>query len=124
MTKVEKLVARARELLLADAVIITACDISGGVLERAQLYFWSGGQAVMDVVSKDDLVQNWPDSGVYSLVVSSGGAENSFKQVSMLEGEEDMYFRLDGSADAADDLGPLPPVAFLEAVEGISTLHT
>ncbi len=35
-----------------------------------------------------------------------------------------MYFRLDGSADAADDLGPLPPVAFLEAVEGISTLHT
>jgi len=123
MADVKQLVAKARELMLAEAVVITAADIDkAGVIERVQLYFWSEGQAVMDIVSKDDLVQNWPDTGVYSLVVSPGGAEKSFKKVAMFEGEEDMYFRIDGTKTEADDLGPLPRVAFMECVEGISLL--
>ena len=122
MTDVKSIVGAARKLLVAEAVVITACDIKDGVIERVQLYFWSENQAVMDVVTKDDLVQNWPDQGVYSLIVSPGGAEKSFKKVAMFEGEEDMYFRIDGTRTEADDLGDLPPVAFMESVEGISQL--
>ena len=123
MADVKSIVAQARKLLAAEAVIITACDLKDGVLERIQLYFWSEGQAVMDVVSKDDLVQNWPDQGVYSLIVGSGGAERCFKKVAMFEGEEDMYFRIDGTKTEADELGVLPPVAFMETVEAISQLR-
>ena len=123
MAETKQLVAKARELLLAEAVIITGCDRTNGVIDRVQLYFWSEGQAVMDIVSKDDLVQNWPDTGVYSLVVTPGSAERSFKRVTMFEGEEDMYFRIDGTKTEADDLGNLPGVAFMEAVEGISQLR-
>ena len=123
MADVKSIVAQARKLLAAEAVIITACDLKDGLLERIQLYFWSEGQAVMDVITKDDLVQNWPDQGVYSLVVSPGGAEKSFKKVAMFEGEEDMYFRIDGTRTEADDLGTLPPVAFMESVEAISQLR-
>ena len=123
MADVKAITAKARELLAAEAVIVTACDVKDGVIERLQVYFWSEGQAVMDVISKDDLVQNWPDTGVYSLVVSAGGAERSFKKVAMFEGEEDMYFRIDGTRTEADDLGTLPPVAFMESVEAISQLR-
>ena len=123
MAEVKAITAKARELLAAEAVIVTACDVKDGVIERLQVYFWSEGQAVMDVISKDDLVQNWPDTGVYSLVVSAGGAERSFKKVAMFEGEEDMYFRIDGTRTEADDLGTLPPVAFMESVEAISQLR-
>jgi len=124
MSEVKNIVSAARKLLAADgAAIITACDIEDGVIERIQLYFWSDGQAVMDVITKDDLVQNWPEEGVYSLVVSSGAAEKSFKKVAMFEGEEDMYFRIDGTKNEADDLGALPPVAFMESVEAISQLR-
>ena len=123
MADVKAITAKARELLAAEAVIVTACDVKDGVIERLQVYFWSEGQAVMDVISKDDLVQNWPDTGVYSLVVSAGGAERSFKKIAMFEGEEDMYFRIDGTRTEADDLGTLPPVAFMESVEAISQLR-
>ena len=123
MAEVKNIVAEARKLLAAEAVIITACDLKDGVIEHIQLYFWSDGEAVMDVITKDDLVQNWPEQGVYSLVVSPGAAEKSFKKVAMFEGEEDMYFRIDGTRTEADDLGALPPVAFMESVEKISQLR-
>ena len=123
MSDVKNIVSTARKLLAAEAVIVTACDIRDGVIDRVQLYFWSEGQAVMDIINKDDLVQNWPEQGVYSLVVSSGPAEKSFKKVAMFEGEEDMYFRIDGTKTEADDLGNLPPVAFMESVEAISQLR-
>ena len=123
MADMKQLVAKARELPLAEAVIITGCDLTKGVIDQVQLYFWSEDQAVMDIVSKDDLVQNWPDTGVYSLVVTPGSAERSFKRVTMFEGEEDMYFRIDGTKTEADDLGVLPPVAFMESVEAISQLR-
>jgi len=123
MAEVKNIVAEARKLLAAEAVIITACDLKDGVVERIQLYFWSDGEAVMDVITKDDLVQNWPEQGVYSLVVSPGAAEKSFKKVAMFEGEADMYFRIDGTKTEADDFGTLPPVAFMESVEKISQLR-
>ena len=122
MADVKNIVSNARKLLAAEAVIVTACDIKEGVIEHLQVYFWSEDQAVMDIITKDDLVQNWPDQGVYSLVVSTGPAEKSFKKIAMFEGEEDMYFRIDGTKTDADDLGALPPVAFMESVEAISQL--
>ena len=40
----------------------------------------------------------------------------------MFEGEEDMYFRVDGTHEESDDLGMLPSVLFLETVEAICNL--
>lgn len=117
--KVDAAVRRALEIMKSDAVIITAAEIRHGVLEQAQLYFWSDGSPVMDVVSKDDLVQNWPDAGVYVLSGTAGSGD-PFKAVTMFEGAEDMYFRIDGTRTESDDLGPLPSVLFMETVEKIS----
>jgi len=109
------LTAKAAELLKQEAVIITAAEYRKGILERAQLYFWSEGP-VMDIVTKDDLVQNWPDTGVYAF------DGKGFHPVAMFEGEEDMFFRVDGTKNETDDLGTLPSVLFMETVEGICGL--
>ena len=113
-----KLIERAREILKSEGVIISAADIREGVMEQIQLYFESDGQAVMDVVSKDDLVQNWPDAGAYAF-----NSDGKFRKVTMFEGEEDMYFRVDGQKTESDDFGPLPQVVFLETLEEISQLR-
>ena len=115
--KINKTVERAREIFKAGAVIITAADIKDGVMERVQLYFESERQAVMDLVNKDDLVQNWPDEGVYAF-----DTDGIFRKVTMIEGAEDMFFRTDGTAEEKDDFGPLPGVDFMEAMEEISQL--
>ena len=115
--KISKTVERAREIFKAGAVIITAADIKDGVMERVQLYFESEGQAVMDLVSKDDLVQNWPDEGVYAF-----NTDGIFRKVTMIEGAEDMFFRTNDLCEEKDDFGPLPGVAFMEAMEEISQL--
>ncbi len=113
--KTADLTAKAAELLKKDAVIITAAEYKKGILERAQLYFWSEGP-VMDIVSKDDLVQNWPETGVYAF------DGKGFHTVAMFEGAEDMFFRVDGTRTEEDDLGALPSVLFMETVEGICGL--
>ena len=115
--KVEKSVERAREIFRSGAVVITAAEMKEGVLQQVQLYFESGGEAVMDFVSKDDLVQNWPDEGVYAF-----GTDGVYRRVSMFEGDEDMFFRVDDTRKQEDDLGPLPGVLFMEVVEKISQL--
>ena len=113
-----KLIEKAKEILKSEAVIISAADIKEGVMESVQLYFESEGQAVMDVVSKDDLVQNWPDAGAYAF-----NSDGKFRKVTMFEGEEDMFFRVDGQKTESDDFGPLPGVVFLEVLEEISQLR-
>lgn len=112
-----KLTEQAKEILKSEAVIISAADIKEGIMQQVQLYFESEGQAVMDVVNKDDLVQNWPDAGAY--VFNSDG---KFRKVTMFEGEEDMYFRVDGTKEEKDDFGPIPCVIFLEVLEEISQM--
>ena len=114
----KKLTEQAKEILKSEAVIISAADIKDGVMQQVQLYFESEGQAVMDVVNKDDLVQNWPDAGAYAF-----NSDGKFRKVTMFEGEEDMYFRVDGQKIESDDFGPLPGVAFLEVLEEISQLR-
>ncbi len=118
MPNAQQIAEKALELMKQDAVIVTAAEIKHGVLSRVQLYFWSENQSVMDIVSKDDLVQNWPDSGVYALLPAAK-LDHCFQKIRMFEGEEDMYFRIDGTRENADDPGPLPGVVFMEAVEAI-----
>ena len=108
---------KAAELLESGAVLITGADIKDGVVERIQVYFGSEKEAVMDIITKDDLVQNFPDEGVF--VLNRNG--NLVKLV-MFEGEEDMYFRTDGTTAESDEFGDVPTVAFMNAVEAISTL--
>ena len=122
MPNAEQFAAKAAELLKKDAVIITAVEIKHGIVNRIQVYFWSDGQAVMDIINKDDLVQNWPDTGVYTLNTNAKNCDSAFRKVEMFEGEEDLYFRVDGTHEESDDFGTLPSVLFLETVEAICNL--
>ena len=109
--------ASAADAATTEEEVITAADIKNGVMEQVQLYFEADGEAVMDVISKDDLVQNFPDEGVF--VINKNG--NPVKLV-MFEGEEDMYFRTDGTTVESDEFADVPTVTFMTAVENISQL--
>lgn len=113
-----KIIDRAAEILRSEAVIITAADIKDGVIQQVQLYFESEGESVMDIVNKDDLVQNWPDAGAYAFNI-----DGKFRKITMFEGEEDMYFRVDGMKEEKDDIGLIPEVVFMESVEQISQMR-
>ena len=112
-----KAVEKIAAILKSGSPVITAADVKNGVMEQVQLYFESDGEAVMDVINKDDLVQNFPDEGVF--VLNKNG--NPVKLV-MFEGEEDMYFRTDGSAEESDEFAGVPTVAFMDAVEAVSMM--
>ena len=122
MTKAENIAQKAAELMQNDAVLITAADIKNGVVQKVQVYFWSGTDAAMDTISKDDLVQGFPEAGAYVLVPGVSDANKALKQIEMFEGEEDMYFRTDGTRTAEDEFGGVPPVLFMETVEAICAL--
>ena len=112
-----KALEKLASILKSGSPIITAADVKHGVMEQVQLYFESDGEAVMDVINKDDLVQNFPEEGVY--VLNKNG--NPVKLV-MFEGEEDMYFRTDGKTEESDEFCDVPSVTFMDAVEAMSAL--
>ena len=116
------LLGKAAEILESGAVIITGADIADGVMERVQVYFNADGEAVMDIITKDDLVQNFPDEGVYVLNTAENGKSGEFNKVEMFEGEEDMYFRTDGTKTESDEFCGLPSVTFMESVEQLCSL--
>jgi len=118
--KTDQLSGKIAEALKAGSPVVTAAEIRNGCVQKIQLYFDSGNQAVMDVITKDDLVQNFPDEGVY--VLSPGEKGCTLKKLTMFEGDEDMFFRTDGTKTQADEFGGVPCVEFLEAVEALSTL--
>lgn len=120
--KKSQLPEKAKELLESGAVIITGADIKSGVSERIQVYFASEGEAVMDIITKDDLVQNFPEEGVFALSVAQDGRSGEFRQVEMFEGEEDMYFRTDKTREESDEFAGVPAVTFMETVESICSL--
>ena len=122
MPDAKQLAAKAAELLKKDAVIITAAEIKHGIVNRIQVYFWSDGEAVMDIITKDDLVQNFPDEGVFALSTAADGRSGEFRKVEMFEGEEDMYFRTDNTHEECDEFAGVPPVSFMETVESICSL--
>ena len=120
--KSTKLLDRISEVLKTGAPVVTAADIKHGVVQRVQLYFESEGEAVMDVINKDDLVQNFPDEGMYALTQNENQHSCEVKKIEMFEGEEDMFFRTDGTATEADEFGGVPSVTFIEAVEALATM--
>ena len=122
MTKAENIAQKAAELMKNEAALITAADIKNGVVQKMQVYFWDDKSAVMDIITKDDLVQNFPDAGVYVLVPGVSDANKALKKLEMFEGEEDMYFRTDGTLTEEDEFGGVPPVLFMETVEAICSL--
>jgi hypothetical protein len=122
MTKAENIAQKAAELMKNDAVLVTAADIKGGVVQKIQVYFWSEKSAVMDIITKDDLVQGFPEAGVFVLVPGVSDANKALKQLEMFEGEEDMYFRTDGTRTEEDEFAGVPPVLFMETVEAVCAL--
>ena len=120
--KKSQLPEKAKELLENGSVLITGADIKDGVAEKIQVYFADDGEAVMDIISKDDLVQNFPEEGVFALYTAENGASGEFRKVEMFEGEEDMYFRTDNTREECDEFGGVPTVSFMETVESICAL--
>ncbi len=117
MASTKELTKKAEELMKQEAVLVTAADYDkNNVLDRIQVYFLDEHEAAMDIINKDDFVQGFPDSSAWSLT------DSGFKKIEMFEGKEDMFFRIDGSREEHDNLGPLPSVRFMETVEAICGL--
>ncbi len=121
MPTVGAIAEEAKEIMKNGAVIITAAEYKADSVSRLQLYFWDEREAVMDIISKQDLLEGWPDDGVYTLDTA---AAEPFAPVHRFEGSEEIHLRIgDGEDEEKDELGPLPEVRFLEAVEAICELR-
>jgi aspartyl aminopeptidase len=112
---------RIDNLMCAYGTLCGFCEAEASE-DSLQIYFAADNEAVMDIISKDDLVQNFPDEGVFALSVAVDGKSCEFKQVEMFEGEEDMYFRTDKTREESDEFANVPAVSFMETVENICTL--
>lgn len=121
MATARQLCAKAREVMKKESVIITGVDMAEGSIQRLQVYFWDEKEAVMDIIEKYDLVENWPDAGVF-VFNEDGGEHDCLTEVRIIDGEEDFFIRSVPGDELCDDLGNLPRVVTLEAIELISQL--
>lgn len=115
----ETIMQAAEKVIRAGSVIITAADFADNLAQRLQVYFWDEHEAAMDIIEKGDLLQNWPDEGVFTLTPDG---EDFLTPVGVFEGEEDYFIRIDDAETAADFLGELPSVVYMETVEAICSL--
>ena len=122
MATAKQITAMAKKVMLKGSVVISGVDYdTEGRIARLQVYFWDERQAVMDIISKEDIVENWPDEGVYVINVA-GGELDCLSEARIVDGEEDFFVRAVPEDDLRDDLGNLPSVVILEALESICQL--
>ncbi|MBE6388036.1 MAG: hypothetical protein J6S24_10575 [Lentisphaeria bacterium] len=125
MATANQMRAAARDAMRDGAVVITAAEFSSpGVLSKVQLYFFDEKSAVMDYVDKDDLLDNWPEEGVFVLN-PSGDEKNAILPVGTWYDEENdnEYIRVPETDEPCDELVEgLPCVSFMDAVEQICGL--
>ena len=123
MPQLKLIVESARETMKNDAVILTAVEWRNHRATRFQVYFWDEHQAVMDIIRRNDLLENWPDDGVYALdTTAAADPDEVLRPVRRFEGEEEIFLRTSDEDAEADELGELPSVLFMEAVEAICAL--
>ncbi len=124
MATANQMRAAAREAMRQGAVIITAADFLEGRLARVQAYFWDENEAVMDIVDAPDLLQNWPDEGVFVLNPAGQDEREALLPVGVYydEANDQEYVRVPAEDAPNDDLGSLPSVVFMDAVEQICML--
>lgn len=121
MATARQICAVAGAKMKKDAVIITGADFCGDTVEQLQVYFWDEDQAVMDIIPKADLIENWPDAGAFVIDAAAEKDNDVLREVHIFDTEEDFYLRI-GEDGPGDELGPLPSATMLEAVELISQL--
>ena len=125
MATANQMRAAARDAMRNGAVVITAAEFtSPGVLQKVQLYFFDGKEAVMDYVDKDDLLDNWPEEGVFVLNPEGDEKHALLPVGTWYDEENDMeYIRVPENDEPCDELVPgLPCVSLMDAVEQISAL--
>ena len=81
MPNLKTIVEAARETMKNDAVILTAVEYRNRRAARFQVYFWDEHQAVMDIISRNDLLENWPDAGVYLLDTAAADPDDVLRPV-------------------------------------------
>jgi hypothetical protein len=121
MATAKQICAVAGAKMKMDAVIITGADFCGDTVEQLQVYFWDEDQAVMDIIPKADLIENWPDAGVFVIDAAAEKDNEVLRDVHIFDAEEDFYLRI-GTDGSGDELGPIPAATMLEAIELISQL--
>ena len=122
MATAKQLAAEAAKVLWKGAALITAADWEDGEVKRVQVYFES--EAVMDTVDIKDLIDNFPEEGVFVLDPAGKSDAEALRQVRLYESTEDLHLRAVPTDEPCDDFGTqLPTVAFMEAVERISQLQ-
>ena len=125
MATANQMRAAARDAMRDGAVVITAADFSAeGILQKVQLYFFDEKSAVMDYVDKDDLLDNWPEEGVFVLN-PNGDEKHAVLPVGPWYDEENdiEYIRVPEEDAPCDELvAGLPGVNFMDAVEQICAL--
>ena len=125
MATANQMRAAARDAMRDGAVVITAADFSDdGLIRKVQLYFFDENEAVMDYVEKDDLLDNWPEEGVFVLNPQGDEKHAILPVGSWYDEENDMeYIRVPEEDAPQDELVPgLPSVSFMDAVEQICSL--
>ncbi len=122
MATAKQITAMARKVMLANSVVVSGADFDdGGRITRLQVYFWDENEAVMDIIPVKDLIDNWPDDGVY-VINPAGGEHDCLLPVRIFEGADDLHLRSTEEDEESDDLGAIPPVVTLEALEMICQL--
>lgn len=122
MATAKQITAMAKRLMLEESAIISGADYDAeGRIARLQVYFWDESEAAMDIISPDDLIHNWPDAGVYA-INPAGGEHDCLVPVRILEGADDLHLRAVEGDEEQDNLGALPSVVILEALEMICQL--
>lgn len=122
MATAKQICAVCAQAMKKESVIITGADYTAGLLEQLQVYFWDEQEAAMDIIAKTDLIENWPDAGVFVIDPTAAKDNEILRPVRLYETEEDFYLRV-GEDGEEDDLGPsLPSATLLEAIEFISQL--
>ena len=125
MATANQMRAAARDAMRDGAVVITAAEFSNpGILEKVQLYFFDDKEAVMDYVEKNDLLDNWPEEGVFVLNPEGDEKHAILPVGTWYDEENDMeYIRVPENDAPCDELVPgLPSVSLMDAVEQICAL--
>ncbi len=122
MATAKQLTALAKKVMLEGSVVITGADYDAERrITRLQVYFWDENESVMDIIEVKDLIDNWPDEGVY-VVYPGGGETDCLRKVRLFEGKDDLHLRSVETDEEEDDIGDIPGVVLLEALEMICQL--
>ncbi len=122
MRLAEKIAEKAKELIQGDAVIISAANFENKLLSKIQVYFYDENSSAMDIIKRIDLLEAAPEN-IYVINTNAQNEKSLLQEIFVVEIDEQLYFKRDiTDENPCDDIGNIPDVAYLEAIELISNI--